>query len=124
MRRQLVLQAAAVTSMVALAFVIPLAILVGDFAKDRALTAAEREAENVARYMALLAPLPITDADLAGLQPAAANGYEVSVVPPDGAVVGAGVPESEDLSAALEGTAERVEVDGGGSVYLPVIGSD
>jgi len=124
MRRQLVLQAAAVTSMVALAFVIPLAILVGDFAKDRALTAAEREAENVARYMALLAPLPISDSDLAGLRPAAANDYEVSVVPPDGTVIGAEVPGSEDLSAALEGTAERVEVDGGASVYLPVIGSD
>lgn len=124
MRRQLVLQAAAVTSMVALAFVVPLAILVSDFAEDRAMTAAERETENVARYMAVLAPLLLDDSDLADLSPPREAPYEVSVVSPDGSVVGADVPSGEDLSAALEGTAGRVAVDGGASVYLPVIGSD
>ncbi|MGD2101557.1 MAG: HAMP domain-containing sensor histidine kinase [Acidimicrobiia bacterium] len=124
MRRQLTLQAAAVTAMVALAFVVPLALLVRDQAADSALAAAERHAENVARSMALRAPLPLDSQDLAGLAPAGGIPYEVSIVSSDLEVVGAPVPNDEDLSAALQGTAARMPVPGGGVVYLPVIGQD
>jgi len=124
MRRQLSLQAAAVTLMVALAFVVPLAILVKDQAADGAFTGAERQAENVARSMALRAPLPLDEADLAGLTTGGGVSHEISIVYPDGTVVGAPVPPGEDISAAQDGTAGRVLVSDGGVVYLPVIGSD
>lgn len=124
MRRQLILQAAAVTAMVALAFVVPLALLVRDQAADNAFAAGERHAENVARSMALRAPLALDEQDLAGLTPSGTVAYEVSIVSEDGVVVGAAVPEREDLSAAFRGTADRVSLPGGGAVYLPVIGQD
>ena len=122
MRRRLILQAIAVTSMVALAFLVPLASLVSDFAADRALTGAERVAQNVARYMAFRAPLQLDDADLTEVS--ASVGYEISIVGPDGRVTGKEFPAGEDLTAALAGTAGRANVEGGGVVYLPVIGSD
>lgn len=121
MRRRLVLQAVAITSMVALAFVVPLAVLVKDFAADRALAAAEREAENVARYMALRAPVPLDETDLEELTTGADMGFEVSILMPDGEVVGAAIPPEEDLTQALAGTASRFVADPGGVVYLPVI---
>jgi signal transduction histidine kinase len=117
MRRRLIVMALAVTSMVVLAFVIPLAILVRDLAADRALTEAEREAESLARFLAVL-----------GLDQAVAasvgSEFDVSIVMPDGTVVGAVVPEDEDLDAAREGSAFRAPVPGGQVVYVPVLQSD
>lgn len=124
MRRRLILQAAAVTSMVALAFAIPLAILIGDVAADRAMATAEREAENVARYMALNAPDLPTAAELDSFIPSTTSPFEISIVGPDGTVVGAPIPASEDLTSATNGTGSRARVDGGRAVYIPVIGAD
>ena len=124
MRRRLILQAAAVTSMVALAFAVPLAILIGDFAADRAMARAEREAENVARYIALNAPDLPTESDLDTFVPTATSPYDISIVGPDGSVVGSPIPDSEDLTSATTGTGSRTPVDGGRAVYIPVIGAD
>ena len=55
MRRSLIVVAVAVTSMVAIAFLVPLAILTRDLAADRELAAAERDAESVARLIVLVA---------------------------------------------------------------------
>ncbi|HEY3238937.1 MAG TPA: two-component sensor histidine kinase, partial [Acidimicrobiia bacterium] len=53
MRRRLVLLAAANTVMVALAFLVPLAVLVRTLARDRALNAAELEAQSLAPALSL-----------------------------------------------------------------------
>ena len=53
MRRRLVALAATTTIMVALAFLIPLAVLVRTLARDRALSAAELEAQSLAPVLAL-----------------------------------------------------------------------
>lgn len=124
MRRRLIWQAIATTSMVALAFVIPLATLVATFAADRALSAAEREAENVARYMALRAPATLSEDDLAEIMGDATPGHQVSIVTAQGDVIGAEIGVDEDLSTAMAGMASRVRVDGGGVVYLPVVVAD
>ena len=122
MRKRLILQAAAVTSMVVLAFILPLAVLVSDFAGDRALVGAEREAENIARLMAIQDPQSPTPAELQSILPPNSNPYEISIVTPDGTVVGADVPGNENIAEARAGRAFRAEVPGGQSIYIPVIG--
>lgn len=124
MRRRLILQAAAVTSMVVLAFIVPLAVLVSDFAADRALVGAEREAENIARLMAIQDPGFPTVAELEAILPPGSSSYEISIVTPEGTVVGAPLPATENLEEALTGRAFRAEVPGGQSIYIPVIGGD
>jgi signal transduction histidine kinase len=109
--------ALAVTSMVVLAFVVPLAILVRDLAADRALGEAEREAESVARFLAVLG----LDNAVAA---AADSQFDVSIVLPDGTVHGDAVPDGEDLEPARAGTAFGARVAGGRVVYVPVLQPD
>jgi signal transduction histidine kinase len=66
MRRTIALLSAAVTSMVAIAFLIPLAIIVRDVARDRALTAAQLSADS-------LEPVLAVTTDRATLQRAVAS---------------------------------------------------
>ena len=124
MRRRLILQAAAVTSMVVLAFIVPLAVLVGDLAADRALVGAEREAENIARLIAIRDVTSPTVTELDALIPTGDLPYEISIVTPDGAVAGSPVPETENLDEARSGRAFRSVVPGGQSLYIPVISGD
>ena len=65
MRSRLVLLSVAVTSMVVVAFSIPLAVLVRDLAADRAITAAEREANALARTLAVVGD--VSDATIEAL---------------------------------------------------------
>jgi hypothetical protein len=53
MRRTLALVSAAVTSMVAIAFLIPLAVIVRDVAKDRAFTSAQLAAAGIEPVLAV-----------------------------------------------------------------------
>ena len=124
MRRSLILVTAGVTSMVVIAFLVPLAILVGALAFDRAVTGAEREAESIARLVAVLSPSsgPTGAALTIGEERLAEIG--ASMILPDGSVYGVDVPVGEDLSAALGGSAFRGSVDTGEAVYLPVAQSD
>lgn len=117
MRRRLIVVSLAVTSMVVLAFVIPLGLLVRDLAADRAITAAEREAEGVARLLAVLGPEQ-TAAISEGAE------LELSIVLADGTVLGDPVPATEDLTQAQAGTAFGASVAGGWAVYVPVLQPD
>jgi signal transduction histidine kinase len=100
--------------MVAVAFLVPLMLLTRELAADRAIGAAEQEAETAAR---LLSPSsssdPEADFDRIGFE-------SLSLVQPDGEVLGLPVPESEDLSTAQAGAAGSRRVDGGVAVYVPV----
>ena len=124
MRRRLVVLAAANTVMVALAFLIPLAVLVRTLARDRALNAAELEAQSLAPALSLTQ-------DPAGLEVAVlatnagADGRLVIFLP-DGNRVGrpsspaAGRSSEENMALARRGRAFSADAPGGAEVLVPV----
>lgn len=122
MRRQVALLVAATTSLVVLAFLLPLALLLQTLAEDRAVAAGLQEAQGLAVVAAV-----VTDpAQLAPVVELAdgSSPREVSVVLPGGAVVGAPVPAgSPSLDLAARGTSAVVEVAAGREVLVPVEGS-
>ncbi|MFV9673640.1 MAG: sensor histidine kinase [Acidimicrobiia bacterium] len=124
MRRSLILVTAGVTSMVVIAFLVPLAILVGALAFDRAVTRAEREAESIARLVAVLSPSAGTTGAALTIGEERLTDLGASMILPDGSVYGVEVPGGEDLSVALGGTAFRAPVESGEAIYLPVAQSD
>ncbi len=119
MRRWLTLYALSITSIVVLAFLVPLAVLVRDLAVDRAMGAAEREAQTVARFASTIDGSPESIAALDATLGAAAN---TSVVMSDGSIVGSKLPRGVDLSAAQErGQAYRQPLDDGQAVIVPLL---
>lgn len=124
MRRSLILVTAGVTSMVVIAFLVPLGILVSALAFDRAVTRAERDAESVARLVAVVGPAATNEGVAAAIGEPRLVELGASIVFPDGTVVGLPVPPDEDLDAALAGTAFRASVPDGEAVYVPVAQAD
>ncbi len=110
--------------MVVLAFVVPLALLVRDLASDRALTSAERDAEGIARFLAVVAPASGIEGAVLSLGVDVEGSGDVSIVLPDGDVVGRPLDPAEDLGPAAEGSAFRAPVSGGQGVYVPVVLGD
>src|SRR5580765_7500930 len=100
MRRNLTLLVAATTTAVVLALVIPLALLVGRLAQDRALAAATQQAQSVALLIATDTPLPQLGSLIALSDER--NGLRTSVVPATGTAIGAAVGAS-DLARARGG---------------------
>jgi signal transduction histidine kinase len=121
-RRRLVGVVAAVTAMVALAFLIPLGLLVKDLAADRAITQAENSAESIARLLVVLGDDALAPTVGSTVGEEILLEQNLSIVAPDGMVV-AGIPlaPGEDPARALAGTAYRASVDGGQAVYVPVV---
>ncbi|MEU6682795.1 HAMP domain-containing sensor histidine kinase [Streptomyces sp. NPDC046832] len=118
MRRALAGIALAVTSMVALSFLVPLALLVREQARDRATTAAEQRA-------AALSPVLALTTRRADVQQAVAelgSSDQLVVRLPDGAFVGTPHAPGQALERAVRGR-ETLAVDtAGGWVYLqPVV---
>ena len=124
MRRRLILLSAAVTAMVVIAFLVPLFIMVSALARDRAISAAQRDGESLARVLSVLSVQQdlITAIDVLGEDRVAA--VRGSVVLRDGTVIGDEVPAGEDLSLALEGSSFMAPVHGGQAFYIPVFESD
>lgn len=112
--------AAAVTSMVALAFLVPLSILVRDLARDRAINRAERDAEAVARVMAVLVPTVGAEEGAALVAADPFSGFDVSIVQGDRTLTGPAPESGEDLGPARAGTSFRASVGDGVVVYVPV----
>jgi signal transduction histidine kinase len=123
-RRRLIVTALAVTSLVVLAFVVPLGQLVRDLAHDRASSAAQRDAEGIARFLAVVGPSRGVQQTMAALGGQALSEFPVSVVLADGTVIGEPLLDGEDLSSAARGSAVRVVVDGGEAIYVPVLQAD
>ena len=128
MRRRLVALAATTTIMVALAFLIPLAVLVRTLARDRALSAAELEAQSLAPVLALTRDTTALDAAVRTTD-AGARGRLVIILP-DGTTVG-GPPggdgagtddprERDNLALARQGRAFSAPAQGGIEVLVPV----
>ncbi|MFQ5557431.1 MAG: HAMP domain-containing protein, partial [Acidimicrobiales bacterium] len=113
----------AVTTMVTLAFVVPLGLLVRDVARDRALTDSERDAS------ALFPVLAVTDdpgaVALAVSRTRAGAENRLAVILPSGVIVGAALPESPQVNEAiLESRAWTGDVTGGAETIVPVVRGD
>jgi signal transduction histidine kinase len=127
MRRRLVALAATTTIMVALAFLIPLAVLVRTLARDRALSAAELEAQSLAPVLALTLDTTALDAAIRATNPGARG--RLVIILPDGTRVG-GPPNSGDtaddqrqrdnLALARQGRPFSAPAPGGIEVLVPV----
>jgi signal transduction histidine kinase len=119
-RRNLTLLVAATTTAVVLALVIPLALLVGRLAQDRAIAAATQQAQSVALLLAtgttpdqLGSVLTLSDER---------SGLRTSVVPATGTALGP-VVDATDLTRARAGasyTSYTGQGSDGAAVYLPV----
>ncbi|NNC39250.1 MAG: HAMP domain-containing histidine kinase [Acidimicrobiia bacterium] len=121
MRRRLVLGSAAITSMVALAFLIPLTGLVGQLAHDRAMNNAERDAQFFASAVALLVPDERDQVAALLSTEAAFDGRLTSVVFFDDSVAGAPVPIDQYIESARNRQAtSRFEVEGGEVLFVPI----
>ncbi|MDH5372583.1 MAG: two-component sensor histidine kinase, partial [Acidimicrobiia bacterium] len=119
MRRWLSLYALSITSIVIIAFLVPLAVLIRDLAADRAMNAAEREAQTVARFASTIDGGPDS---IVALEATLAAAPDTSVMLSDGVVLGASLPTGIDLTAARNsGQAYRQPLDGGEAVVVPVL---
>jgi signal transduction histidine kinase len=121
MRRQLVLMTLAVTSIVVIAFVVPLALLVRTIAADRAVSQANADAQYVGQLIAGnrgAAPALVAQAD------ASTRGH-ISVYYADGTVVGdrSRRPDRDSLQLARRGRSFSRSWSGGVDVFLPVLAS-
>lgn len=121
MRGRLVAVSLAVTTMVVLAFLVPLAILVRDLAGDRERLGAEQDAESVGRLLAFVAAEDRAETlvSLIGAD-ALYNGRPIALIFETGDVVGAGALADTDLTAALAGSSVRQALDGGEAIYVPL----
>src|SRR5437016_2340050 len=134
MRRRLVALAATTTIMVALAFLIPLAVLVRTLARDRALSAAELEAQSLAPVLALTRDTTALEAAVRATTPGAKG--RLVIILPDGTKVGgpsdsgggggSGGSDTDDprerdnLELARKGRAFSAPARGGIEVLVPV----
>lgn len=118
MRRQLAIAAAAISSMIVLAFVVPLGMLVRTLAEDRALANAERRAQAVVPSLASL-DSPKALAELIERLPGSESS-SLSVILADGTVVGAPTGVDDDVALARTGRAFNSDRPDGVAVLLPV----
>ncbi|MGH2690421.1 MAG: sensor histidine kinase, partial [Actinomycetota bacterium] len=119
MRRRLVVLAAATTITVTLAFLVPLAIVVRTLARDRALSAAELEAQSLAPVLALTSEPEALAVAVRSIPSGAAG--RMTIFLPDGTLVGARETVGADsLALARRGRSFSSAVEGGVEVLVPV----
>ena len=127
MRRSLALVSLAVTVLVVLAFLVPLALLVRNQAADRALSSSERDVQAIAAVLAV-APASVgtevTPELAANVLDAFGSRGEVSVAFPDGTAVGAPFEDSPSLPQARLGAAFTAQIPGGAEILVPVLVAD
>lgn len=116
-RGQLITLVAATTSVVLLAFLVPLALLLRSEAEQHAIATATLEAQALAAVVAL-------DPEQAAgeLGPGAADGPRMSVFLPDGQVLGVAADRTPSVELAARGRAFNAEHGGGVEVLVPVQG--
>jgi signal transduction histidine kinase len=117
-RRQLVWLSAATTSLVVIAFLLPLAFLVRTLAEDRAVASALQEAQSLA---VLLAVSPQADLSSAVALLDDRSPRRLSILLADGRTVGDPLPAgSRTLALAGTGRSFTADVSGGREVFVPV----
>lgn len=119
MRRTLVLVALAVTSMVALAFLIPLGLVVQETARERAIADAQRQAVALGPVLTVTTERSALERALASTQAGADQRLAVHL--PDGEVVG--VPRADPATVAYDARHVRsseTTVEGGYATLQPI----
>ena len=119
MRARLILVVAATSSLVLVAFLVPLALLVRTTAADRAVSAALVEIEALAPVVATVDPSAL---QLVVEQASANSPYPITVFLPDGAVIGAAAQRSAAVELAATGRSLTAEAAGGREILLAVAG--
>ncbi len=128
MRRRLAFLSLAISTLVVVAFLVPLGILVRNQAENRALTRGERFSQSVAASLAVAGSAesgPGVTPDLATIVIDAFGDPEVtSVIFPDGMVVGTPTEVSSNVERAQAGAAFTARIPGGAEVLVPVLVAD
>lgn len=119
MRRQLALLVAATTSIVLVAFLVPLALLARSVAADRAVNAATLEAQALS---SLVATVDRQTLDLVLQQVNGGAPHPVTVFLPDGTAAGAPAPRSAAVALAEQGRSVTAEAVGGREILVAVQG--
>lgn len=121
MKRQLALLVAATTSLVLIAFLVPLGYLVHQVAADRAVNAATHEAESLAPIVATV------DTDTLAVtveQVSAQSAFPLTIFLPDGSSIGARVARSNAVVLAGKGKSLITDTGSGREVLVAVQGVD
>ncbi|WP_291759609.1 HAMP domain-containing sensor histidine kinase [Cellulomonas sp. 73-145] len=120
MRGLLVRYGLAMTSVMLVAFLVPLGLLARSLAAERALTGARQDAQQVAMFTGVVAQDPSRlQATLLAVNGGARR---TSVFLPDGSVVGSPASRTPAVDLATLGRALTARADGGVEVLLPVGG--
>ena len=117
MRRRVLLLVAATTSLVLVAFLVPLALLVRTVATERAVLAATADAQALTALVAVADPASLA---VAVAQVDATSPSQVSVFTADGAVLGAPAPRTPLVELAARGSSASGTVDGGREIVFAV----
>jgi len=111
----------AMTSVMLVAFLVPLGLLARSLAAERALAAAQQDAQQVAMFAGVVADDPARlQATLLAVN---AGARRTSVFLPDGTVEGAPAPRGPAVELASLGRALTARTDGGVEVLQPVGGA-
>ena len=121
MRRQLAIGAAAITTTVVLAFLVPLGLAVRTLAADRALSDAEQSARSVATVFALVIDPALRQQALDAAD--AATAATLSAHLPSGDVLGMQRQPDRHVERAFTGVAFAAAAEGGRQVLVPVVRS-
>ena len=125
MRRRIALLSLAISSIVVIAFLVPLGILVENQAQNRALTRAERFSQSVAAGLGVAGTVggnvEITPQLARSVIDAFSNPPGTSIIFANGIVLGAPFEGSPNLSTALGGRALTAAIEGGAEVLVPVV---
>jgi signal transduction histidine kinase len=116
-RRRVLLLVAATTSLVLVAFLVPLALLVRTVATARAVLAATADAQALTALVAVADPASLA---LAVAQVDATSPSQVSVFPAEGGVLGAPAPRTPLVELAARGSSASGSVDGGREIVFAV----
>ncbi|HEX6872991.1 MAG TPA: HAMP domain-containing sensor histidine kinase [Micromonosporaceae bacterium] len=119
MRSRLVLLVGATSSLVLIAFLVPLAVLVRSAAADRALAAATVQAQALAPAVATVDQAILNDMVSQANQ---SGDFPTTVFLPNGQVVGPGAARSVAVVSGLAGSSSTVPAAGGREVVVAVAG--
>lgn len=119
MRLRLIRLVVATTSLVLVAFLVPLALLVRTAAADRALSSAVVEAQTLVPVVASVDPATV---ELAVARANAANPHRLTVFLGSGQVIGAPAPRSAAVDLAATGRSTTAPVAGGREILIGVGG--
>lgn len=123
MRRRLLVVVVAVSTLVVVAFAVPLALLVRTVAEDRALTGAERDAAAIAPVLALTDDADLITAALERTETGAEDRLTVWLPGGDQLGRGGSDPDAVDLARTAR-TSFSQPVDGGIDVFTSVVLAD